>query len=295
MFWVQKNSISLALLPLALALMPAAALAQHPWPVAVAGYHFGTSQTVGQQAEYFPANVLGMPADAATSTAPASAPTDVVSLGRGGWIVLEFDPVIEDRPGPDFTVFENAFFYGNGLVYDEWLTVEVSTDGTNWTAFPYDTVYGAGMAGRIPTAALPASRMDPMASGGDAFDLQDLGLTTARYVRLTDATRWQPADRLGAELDAVLALHQQGVMAVKAPSPHCTAALVGQQLQVQASTPLASLALADLQGRILADWPGGVGAGTAMLQLPAGLAAQPLLLCSRTATGATSRQLLWQP
>ncbi len=38
---------------------------------------------------------------------------DVVSLGQGGSIVLAFEPgVVRDAPGPDFVVFENAFFAG---------------------------------------------------------------------------------------------------------------------------------------------------------------------------------------
>ena len=34
---------------------------------------------------------------------------DVVSLGRGGSIILTFDPPVENGEGWDFAVFENSF------------------------------------------------------------------------------------------------------------------------------------------------------------------------------------------
>jgi hypothetical protein len=186
---------------------PTVVLAQ--WPVAVLDYHFGSGQTFGQDAEYFPANVLG-PLTAPTGTeTPASDPTQVVSLGRGGWLALEFDPPIADEPGADFTVFENAFFYGPalGLVFDEWLRVEASANGTDWFAFPFDSLTGAGLAGRTPTGNFGVDFRDTTQSGGDWFDLATVGLPQARYIRLRDATQWQSADRIAAEVDGVVSLN----------------------------------------------------------------------------------------
>ncbi len=183
------------------------------WPVAVREYAFGTSQTFGQAPEYFPYNVLGPICTTATPTTPCADPCQVVSLGKGGYIVLTFEPPIADKPGPDFIVFENAFQYGSGQVFDEWMIVKVSQDGEAWYTFPYDSLRGEGLAGRTPTGCTGCSSgsinwQDPTQAGGDAFDLAVVGLEWARYVRLEDATHFQTPDRLSADLDGVVAIHQ---------------------------------------------------------------------------------------
>ena len=178
-------------------------LAQSIWPTQVVDHQFGSNQTFGQSPETFPENVLGPVAAVASTEAPASAPEDIVSLGRDGYITFGFDAPIRDWPGPDFTVFENAFYYGNGFVFDEWLKVEVSADGQNFVAFAHDTLTGEGLAGRTPTSPQAAGTNTPTQAGGDAYDLADIGLDTVRYIRLTDMTRHQPADRLAAEVDGI--------------------------------------------------------------------------------------------
>lgn len=131
---------------------------------------------------------------------------DVVSLGDGGMVVLGFDGnAIADGPGPDFVVFENAFEIGaTGELFAEPATVEVSADGLTWTAFPCPDAPFAGCAGVSPVFLnTPVTTIDPVAHGGDAFDLADVGLTEARFVRITDR-----AD-LGSvfDLDAVGIVH----------------------------------------------------------------------------------------
>ncbi len=192
------------------------------WPVAVYEYNLGTSQTFGQGPQYFPYNVLGPICTTATPTTPCADPCQVVSLGKGGYIVLTFDPPIADKPGPDFIVFENAFRYGNGQVFDEWMIVRVSQDGQVWQTFPYDSLTGQGLAGRTPTGctncpAHPINWQDPAEAGGDAFDLTEVGLSWARYVRLEDATHFQTPDRLSADLDGAVAIHQLPANSLSAP------------------------------------------------------------------------------
>lgn len=181
------------------------------WPIRVADHAFGTSQTFGQSPAYFPYNVVGPICTTATPTNPCADPCQIVSLGKGGYVVLEFDPPIANGPGPDFLVFENAFFYGSGQVYDEWMIVSVSQEGTNWHTFPYDSVTGMGLAGRTPTGCSSCTGsinwQDPSQAGGDAFDLSVVGLAWARFVRVEDATRWQSPDRLSADLDGIVAIH----------------------------------------------------------------------------------------
>jgi len=120
---------------------------------------------------------------------------DVASLGNGGQITLGFAPsAIVDGPGPDFIVFENAF-YVNGdpeHTFAELATVEVSEDGVTFEAFPCTASappFG-GCAGFHPVYANPDTNAidptDPAVAGGDAFDLAEVGLGKARYVRITD-------------------------------------------------------------------------------------------------------------
>jgi hypothetical protein len=177
------------------------------WATKVVDYQFGTSQTVGQDPAFFPANVLGPVANSVGPRTPAASPKDVCSIGKGGFITFQFERDVIDLPGPDFTVFENAFSYGANQVFDEWIIVSVSSDGVEWHTFPFDSVTGSGFAGRTPTAATGSNHFDPTTSGGDAFDLETISLQRIKYIRLTDATHFQSPDRLSAEVDAVLALH----------------------------------------------------------------------------------------
>lgn len=57
---------------------------------------------------------------------------DIVGLGRGGSITLGFADAIYDGPGFDFAVFENSFSDS----FLELAHVEVSSDGSNFFAFP---------------------------------------------------------------------------------------------------------------------------------------------------------------
>jgi hypothetical protein len=150
---------------------------------------------------------------------------DVFSLGFGGQMVLRFDDnAIVDGPGPDFTVFENAFMAFNAST----LTIErpfadpgivsVSQDGVTWYTFPCQLVtnpaahvFYPGCAGVYPVlsnandpstphASIPTQGTigdliglplvpapNPGGAGGDSFDLATVGLTWARYVRVQDA------------------------------------------------------------------------------------------------------------
>ena len=121
---------------------------------------------------------------------------DVVSLGYKGEIVLGFDANgIVDGPGVDFIVFENAFYVGGdstkGIAADL-AEVSVSDDGMTWTAFPCTPgatpPYGS-CAGWRPVYSAPGngiSPVDPQHAGGDPYDLKDLGLASARFVRIRD-------------------------------------------------------------------------------------------------------------
>lgn len=180
--------------------------AQTHWANKVLAHQFGLGQTVGQDSLYFPKNILGAVSASVSATVPANTPNEIVSLGRNGWVALGFEGNIVDGTGADFTVFENAFQFAGGI-FDEWLMVSVSQDGETWVTFPYDSLTGAGMAGRTPTNGGNANYLDATQSGGNSFDLADVGLAWAKYVKVTDATKFQTPDKLSAELDAIIAIH----------------------------------------------------------------------------------------
>ncbi len=120
---------------------------------------------------------------------------DVVSLGYKGEIVLGFGAnAIVDGPGVDFIVFENAFYVGgnamSGIAADP-AEVSVSDDGMTWTAFPCmpsPPQYGmcAGWHAVYSAPGNGISPVDPQRAGGDPYDLKDVGLASARFVRIRD-------------------------------------------------------------------------------------------------------------
>jgi len=139
---------------------------------------------------------------------------DVLSLGKGGSIVLGFGSgVIVDVEGPDLVVFENAFWPSGeaSAVFAEVGAVGVSEDGESWLEFPCDAEgdgagHFEGCAGWSPALEFDAKSsvpLDPNVSGGDAFDLADVGLASARFVRITDRSNAGAMPTAGFDLDAV--------------------------------------------------------------------------------------------
>jgi hypothetical protein len=172
-----------------------------PFADAVVSFEPGDSAGYGQDG--LPEVVLGSPegggADAGSS--------DVLSLGEGGVIVLQFtDMGLVDGDGPDLLVFENAF--------TGWLetgVVAVSEDGETWHEWPCadDDADGGypGCAGTQPVYANSDNGIDPTdpaEAGGDAFDLADLGLARARFVRIRDSgANPYSGESGGFDLDAI--------------------------------------------------------------------------------------------
>jgi len=97
---------------------------------------------------------------------------EIVSLGRGGQITLTFPNGIGDRPGADFTVFEN----GISDFFLELAYVEVSSDGTNFVRFPNysDTPYPIGAFGELYTGWIYGLAGKFRQGYGTPFDLDEL-------------------------------------------------------------------------------------------------------------------------
>lgn len=232
--------------------------AQHSAPVAAgadAVESFAPGQGSGFGLSYYPSNVLGLPDSTARTEVPSVDPRQILGLGIGGEIVLRFDThVIVDGPGPDFSVFENAFRYTVGnrdRIYAEPGEVAVSRDGVAFVAFPFDSLTLHGCAGVTPTNG-DKNPGDPAVSGGDSFDLAQLGIDSVRYVRIRDVTSivksnpsspfWDPTLN-GFDLDAVVAIVRSstdpasvgpegmsGCTAMLAPNPIATSSALTLRL-----------------------------------------------------------------
>jgi len=188
-----------------------------PWADELLSFTPGTGAGFGQN--YIPDNILGPPdPDPALNPYNASTiPQEILSLGHGGEIVLQFtDNTIVNGAGADFTVFENPFIsYLDGSVFMEAGIVAVSQDGAAWYEFPYDTTDMSGLAGITPTGD-NQNPTDPALSGGDQFDLEDLGLDWARYVRITDLGDFYQEGLWNGDfdLDAVVAVHSASTTSI---------------------------------------------------------------------------------
>ena len=139
--------------------------------------------------------------DTTNALGPAEGnPFDIVALGRGGQITLEFDPPVTNNPGPDLAVFENSFSH----TFLEFAFVEVSSDGITFVRFPSFS--------ETPGEVGPFSSVDPtnvsglagkyIAGFGTPFDLDDLPETAGvnpneiRFLRLIDVVGGTSRDSL---------------------------------------------------------------------------------------------------
>jgi len=189
-------------------------------PYATGVERFSPGPGAGWGAQHLPEVVLGAPQGALKDGA-AAGQDEVLSLGAGGEIVLTFEHDIVDGPGADFVVFENPFWIRNDpeQVWFELAEVSVSQDGESWLSFacavePTQPGQWPGCAGWTPTKKFDAELLiplDPALTGGDAFDLADLGLESARYVRIRDLLEDgnSTANNVGFDLDAVGVVHSR--------------------------------------------------------------------------------------
>lgn len=154
-----------------------------PDPFADVVVAFSPGVTSGFGQERMPGVLLGPP----QGDVNGGGSLDVVSLGEGGSVVLAFNDLeLRDGPGPDLLVFENIF----SSAWTELGVVAVSSNGVDWREWScsgFDAGF-AGCAGLKPVFSSPSNGIAPTFpdAGGDAFDLADLGLSSARFVRVRD-------------------------------------------------------------------------------------------------------------
>lgn len=225
---------------LAFALIIFAALAQKSngqYASTVVQFNQGSGSGV-----FTPANILGAP----TGGGISNGSLDVLTLGAGGDVTVGFNTVIVNGPGVDFTVFENGFEFPANFVFTELAYVEVSTDGFNFVRFPsiyqgpqgpfggFTTfAYGSSinLVGGLPVMANPLTNtidpLDPVYSGGDSFDLDDIrshpdvvgglvDIDNINFVRVVDIEGGVDMDSNGnliwdsassADIDAIAAIN----------------------------------------------------------------------------------------
>ena len=192
---------------------PAEAKKPSPFAGKVAAFTPGPGAGYGEKK--LPEVVLGPP----KGGGKLKAGIDVLSLGNGGSIVLEFVGLeVVDGDGPDLLVFENPFLQGRGedpdLGFFELAKVEVSGDGVTWTAFPFDTGSRKACAGHHPVFAHADDNdidpTDPVKAGGDPFDLREIGVKSCRFVRITDLkSKGGEEGTAGFDLDGIAAVHSR--------------------------------------------------------------------------------------
>ena len=183
-----------------------------PYALKIESLKLGPGSGFGK--EKLPNIVLGPPFGEGLETGGL----DVLSLGKGGEIILSFgDKQILDGDGPDFIVFENPFYPGGDpkQVFYELGEVSVSQDAKEWKSFPCKKERGGsrsfpGCAGWTPTLKFDAKKMLPLnpgKTGGDSFDLKDIGLKTAKFIKIKDLGEDNEAPSAGFDLDSVGLIH----------------------------------------------------------------------------------------
>ena len=179
-----------------------------PFADSVVSFEPGDGAGFGE--DELPDVVLGAP-NGTESGAPS---LDVLSLGDGGVIVLGLeDFALTDGEGIDLLVFENPM-----EAWSETGIVGVSDDGETWTEWPCDAADEdggyPGCAGVEIVYAGPdgADPTDPSTAGGDAFDLADIGVAHARFVRITDSgANTYDGESGGFDLDAIAVVNGEEI------------------------------------------------------------------------------------
>jgi len=173
--------------------------------VSVVSFSAGSGSGFGMAS--LPDIVLGPPQGAGN----VRGSVHVLSLGRNGEIVLNLgDCALVDGEGVDLIVFENAFLISGDPEnpYAELGAVAVSEDGVTFVEFPCSGggFPFTGCAGWNPVYSSPSNGISPFDAanaGGDHFDLADIGVELAHYVRIRDLGTAGFGTSVGFDLDAI--------------------------------------------------------------------------------------------
>lgn len=192
----------------------------NPQPVSCQGHAvdvllFSPGLGAGFGGSDFPDIVLGPP----EGNGSGSGGFDVLSLGRLGEIVLDLGTCnLVDGPGVDLIVFENPFFISGdpNTPFSELGVVGVSDDGVNFVEFSCDdSGYPyTGCAGWNPVYSASSNNISPFDvanAGGDQFDLDEIAMESARYVRIRDVSDFGGGGTAGFDLDAISVINGEEI------------------------------------------------------------------------------------
>ena len=133
----------------------------------------------------------------------------VVSLGDGGWAILQFNSPIRNGEGWDFAVFENAFIN----TFLELAFVEVSSDGINYFRFPASSLtpndYQVGPYGSVEAEKINNLAGKYTANYGTPFDLDELKNEIGLDVN--SITHLKIVDVVGTMNDSYASLDKDGI------------------------------------------------------------------------------------
>lgn len=159
---------------------------------------WGMAATVHRGYQDLRDSALGLATVGDDSMCLGQANGQAVSLGDGGFAVIEFNPPIVNGPGFDFAVFENGFHIRSQGDSDflELAFVEVSNDGENWFRFPSFSDHDTSIQLNTFDGSR-ASKVHNLAGKyvfgyGTPFDLEDLkdstdlDLMAIRFVKVID-------------------------------------------------------------------------------------------------------------
>ena len=169
----------------------------YPFIDEVVSIDYGEGAGFGQ--ENYPDIVYGPPMGGGEH----SGSLDVLTIGEGGSIVFSFRDVdVLNEDGTDLIIFENPF-----VGWTEPAIASASIDGITWVEWPCDQSTWEGCVGITPVLSHPNNCIDatdPTLAGGDSLDLADIGMESARYIKITDAGI---SGLGGFDLDAAVVLH----------------------------------------------------------------------------------------
>lgn len=138
---------------------------------------------------------LGKASQGFETDAIGKANGECVSLGDGGWALIELEETLKDNKGYEFAVFENGFKSG-GSYFLEFAHVEVSSDGIHFFRFPSETILDTVNQFTNPSVIDPAKVHNLAGKNpvfwGTPFDLADLPLSellnkdSVKFIKIID-------------------------------------------------------------------------------------------------------------
>lgn len=176
--------------------------------------------------------------DSTMAYGPAGA-NGTVSLGDGGYAIVQFHAPVKDGPGPDFAVFENSFdgqFLELGFV-------EVSSDGLNFYRIPAisntDTAIQTGGFGNTDATKIHNLAGKYKILYGTPFDIADIG--TAPLLNRQSITHVKVIDVGVIHNQWVTGINEKTVIGPQIyPNPFTTSIQVRLPQPVQAEVVLSS-------------------------------------------------------